>query len=300
MPTIFRKKVLVQPTDSTTPPVAFNVDVPDINYTQPPDGVYMTLDLLDGWDKTSELNAILSDIGGFDGQIPADRFFAKSRHIVLAGAVEAPNEETAEQMEDFIVRAFPRDKDIQISKYTPTPKWVTARLENQIEIVYATPHSFRFSVPVVCPDPLKYGIDLITATAGVAGQSSGGFTFPLFMPLVFTSIDDGSSSVATVVNAGTGYTAPTITVYGPLDIGWFIENIDTAELLRFDIPLASSDQLVIYCRDQKAYLNGSTNLVNSSILGDFFRLGPGTSHLKLFGNFNALAGLRVEIHSAWE
>lgn len=293
MPTIFRHKVVVGG-------VTFN-DRLDM----PAGAIDWGLDTLDGWDRTSEIEVNSTPIGGgSDGEISAEVFPAKARHILVSGWALAPDAATAEQLADVLWRdVFPRNQEIVLARYEAIPKYLTVRVAGQREISRVGPLNFRWLVPVMAPDPFKY--DLLpdvnsSGTAGVAGQSSGGRTYPRMYPLTYIpEVGTGEENAINIFNRGTGNTSPTITVHGPLvKGGWRISNETTGEDLGFDVALSSSDVLTIDFGAEVALLNGYP--ITSTLSGDFWKVVPGLNVIKLYGDYDPLTSITVSIKSAWE
>lgn len=293
MPTIFYDKVTALPAGGTT--ITFNDPT-----ALPTNAIRFGLDVLAGWKTTPEADPKFAPIGIVDGEIPGDFFPLKGRELTIGGYVEAMTRADAELIEDIILRdAFPRNKDIVLTRFEPITKFVTGRRFGQVEIEYNEPHSFRWAVRIKCGDPLKYAATSTTAQAGVAGTSSGGRTYPRTYPLSYTVVLSGASDSATVYNAGRSDTKPIIDIHGPLPIGWHLENITTGGSLKFSTSVPTvTDHLVIDFANGTAELNGGP--VTATIFGDFFSIVPGANTIKLFGEYDSTAGFSVTINSAWE
>jgi hypothetical protein len=297
MPTLFRDRISLASVDpAITPQVVFN------DFLSRPEGsVDFNIDLLDGWDTTSELNVISTPIGGgADGEVLGDFFEARARHLVAGGYVYAESREAAHALYDLLFRdAFPRNVDLELIRYEPTPKRIRVRVAGARSIAWTEPHAFRWNIPLMAGDPLKYGIEPSEASAGVAGLSSGGRTYPRTYPLVYATLDDGSGNKATIVNTGSADTFPVVNIHGPLPRGgWRLTNARTNEDIRFDVGLAATDVLTIDFKAETALLNGYP--VTTTITGDFWRVKPGANDIKLFASFDPAAGFDITIYSAWE
>lgn len=293
MPTIFRDKVTALPAGGTL--ITFND-----NSVMPVNAIRFGLDVLVGWKNTPTADPKFAPIGIVDGEIPGDFFPLKGREITIGGYVEAMTRADAETIEDIILRdAFPRNKDIVLTRFEPIAKFVTGRRYGEVEIEYNEPHSFRWAVRIKCGDPLKYAATSTSVSAGVAGTSSGGRVYPRTYPLQYTVVLSGGSDSATIYNAGRSDTKPVIDIHGPLPVGWHLENLTTGGSIKFitSIPTAT-DHLVIDFANGTAELNGGP--VTATVYGDFFSIVPGANTIKLFGEYDPTAGFSVTINSAWE
>lgn len=288
MPTIFHDRVEVDG-------VVFN----DMT-SMPTKAVYFGIDILDGWSSTSEIEAVFTPLGATDGAVPSAFFPARARQMTIGGYVEANNRTDREWLEEYIKGVvFQRNKELILARYETVPKFVRVRVSGQREILAnATMTGFRWSVPVTAADPIKYGLTEITGFSGVSGFNTGGFTFPITFPLVFTFLDLDLDAGVSVINEGTGSSSPVMTLYGPLNKGWFLENSTTGQSIRFDVGLTSVDTMIIDFRQETATLNGAS--VTATIVGDFWRLVPGVNQIKLFASSDPLAGFTLSAYSSWE
>jgi len=288
VPTLFKEIITINS-------VSFNDDA-----NLPATASFFGCDVLDGWSGTSEIDAIVTQIGASDGAILGDFFPARARNLTMAGAVETDNMAERQALEEYVKGVvFPRNQELILTKYEAVPKFIRVRVSGAREIApNPTKTGFRFSIPLVAPDPLKYSLTPSEGTAGVAGVSTGGFTFPLTFPLIFNTVDTSNENSVTIINDGTGNSSPLVTLFGPLNKGWFLQNLTTGDVLRFDIGLNTGDEMLIDFRQEIALLNNS--VVTSTLVGDFWKVVPGTNKIRLFANFDPLAGFRIVSYPAWE
>lgn len=294
MPTIFRDKVTSTPTGVAA--VTFNDPS-----TLPAGAISWGLDVLLPWSNTPELDAEFTSIGSVDGEVSSDFFPAKGKQLAIGGWASAVDRATAESLADLIVRdAFPRNVDLVIARYEATPKFITARRTAPIEFSWVGPYSFRWGTELRAGDPFKYALTPIVGSAGVAGQSSGGRSYPRTYPLQYTTISSGEANRVIVTNTGTADSRKfTITITGPLSKGgWRLVNETTGGILKFDLAISSTDTLVIDFQREIALFNGAP--VTATITGDFFPIEPGVNVLKLYGDFDPAADFSVNAYSAWE
>lgn len=290
MPTIFRDKV-------TAGDITFNdrTEWPSVN------AVEWGLDVLDGWSETPELDAPFAPLGSVDGEVPGEFFAARGKPLIIAGYVHATTRLDAELLSDVIVRdAFPRNREIEIVRYEAVPKVMRVRRNGPIEMSWVGPYAFRWAVPTRAADPFKYGLTSSSDSAGVAGQSVGGRTYPRMYPLVYTTIASGTAERAVLTNTGTTDSKRlTIVINGPLVTGgWRLVNETTDDTLKFDVGLAASDTLEIDFKTETALLNGFP--ISSTMSGDFFPIVPGVNIIKLYGDFDPDTSFTATVFSAWE
>lgn len=292
MPSIFRDKVVCGT-------VTFN----DAS-TKPSMALQFGLDTLDGWRRSPSLQVQSTAFGGAqDGEIPSGYWAANARHLMIGGWVTTTSRENAEEAEDLILGdAFPTNQDLVLVRYEAIPKYMRVRVEGEIEIQYVGPNNFRWQVPVqTVGSPFKFSYNLLaneSGSSGVAGESSGGRVYPRTYPLTYITTSSGSENEVVLENHGTAPTDPIAVINGPLpEGGWRLENETTAEFIQFDVGLAATDVLTIDFAQKVALLNGYA--VTTSINGDFWKVQRGLNVIKLYAEFDELAGFTISINSAW-
>ncbi len=262
---------------------------------------YWAIDDLNGWDRSPALDIRTTPIGGaVDGEEIATDGPAKARHVVVQGYVTCDDRASAEAAKDIISRdAFPTGPTYTLTRDEPVPKFLTVRVEGQIEFIHTGPTNFRFLVPVVAGDPFKYGAVALSDTAGAAGTSTGGRTYPLIYPKVYGTTTAGEGNVLTLVNTGnTASRKLFLTITGPLSNGsWRVSQETTGASVSFDIDVATTDTLTIDMLRGVALLDGYP--IGGSIIGDFFTLVPGINEIKLFADYDPAVSITALGYSAW-
>jgi len=288
MPTIFRDKVTVGTT-------TFN----EVG-TMPSGAQVWGIDVLDGWKRGPALEYTVNKISDVDGEILGEVQSAKARYMTVSGYVLASSRATSESLEDVLVNTFARNTDLVLARYESIPKFVTCRRVGPIEVTNPMENGWRFTVDLMCPDPFKYSLAPVgPLSAGVAGLSSGGRTYPRTYPLVYTTVVSGSENRVVLTNAGTASSSPTVTITGPLvKGGWRLSNDTTGEDLSMDVGLATGDVLLIDFANELVYVNGF--LVGPSVLGDFWRVVPGVNIIKLYADYDPASTFTISVYSAWE
>jgi len=290
MSTLFRDKVvanLVTFNDSLALPVAGAIE--------------LGMDVLDGWGGTPELIAEFTSLGMVDGETPSEYFAARGRQLTAGGWGMASSRAAAEMLWDAIMRdAFPRNVAINLERYETIPKRVTALRNGPGEISWIGPTQFRWGVPLRCYDPFKYALTPTVESAGVAGQATGGRTYPRTYPLEYTTVSSGEANLVVFNNDGTGQSKNmVVSINGPLAKGaWRLVNETTGGLIKFDVALLVTDQLVIDFYNEVATLNGS--LITVTMTGDFWRAAQGPNVIKLYGDYDPLVSFTLTAYSAWE
>ena len=257
------------------------------------------VDVLDGWTNTPSPVVITAQKAIGDGAETAPRFYSQGRNLHVEGMVATSGyDQTEDAWNDLVFKGFPLNDDIQITAQGPIPKYVIGRVISQVSILQIMPDGFRFGVDLLCDDPWKYdAVNSLFGSSGIAGGSTGGLTWPVTWPLVWNASIDGIGNGVTLTNIGNADTLPEITISGPLDTGWRIENETTGEFLSFDVSLSAGQTLTIDSKTETASVDGSP--VVGLVDGDWFPLRPGANLIKLFGNYDPETSFTVYALSAW-
>lgn len=263
-------------------------------------------DKMDGWDDSSDMDFNSSARNGIDGDIKGDYDAVRARHLLLGGYLLAATRAQAEGLWDGLVYGLPRNTELTVTRNEAIPKFVRCYRSAKIERVQflddaisnGIGYAIRWETTLTCLDPLKYDVVTQTQSAGVAGQSVGGRTYPRTYPMTYSSTT-GVGNAIILNNIGTAPTPPLVTLTGPLPAGgWRVANDTTLKDFRMNVGLGTGDTMVIDFRKETALLNGQ--LVFGTITGDFWDVVRGQNTIRLYADFNAAAGITASINSAWE
>jgi hypothetical protein len=257
------------------------------------------LDQLDGWTATVKPVVVTSQRAVGDGAYIAKKFYAQGRVLMVGGMIATNSEsETEQAWQQLVHLAFPLNEDIRVTHYGPTPMYLDVRVISDVRVTQFMDEGFRFEVDLMSEGSyLLDAINTLSDTAGIVGTSTGGMTFPLTFPLDFNGTSAGEGNVVVLTNIGTAPSRPVVTITGPLDQGWRLENTTTGEFLSFDVALGAGQIMTIDFQTQSADINGSS--VTGLVDGDWWDIIPGTNIIKLFGNYYAASTFTVTAKSAW-
>ncbi|MFD5873709.1 phage distal tail protein [Streptomyces sp. NPDC060322] len=135
---------------------------------------------------------------------------------------------------------------------------------------------------VLLPDALAAPVPVGTSSL-LIGSPSGGLSWPLDFGT------PGSTGTLSVVNAGDASTHPLIEFRGPMERP-SITNVDTGDVLEYDLPLAAEDLLAIDTAAGTVTLNATASRIytatSRSVPEQTWTLPPGASQL----HFRAVSG----------
>lgn len=263
-------------------------------------------DRLDGWDSTSDIDFTSSARTGIDGDVKGDYDAVRARHLLLGGYFLANTREQAEGLWDGLVTGLPRNQELTLTRAEGVSKFVRCYRSTKIDrvesydrvIANGVGYWMRWETTLTCLDPLKYATTAQSGSAGVAGQSIGGRTYPRTYPMTY-STGTGVGNAILLTNSGTAPTAPLVTLTGPLPKGaWRVANDTTLKDFRMNVGVLAGETLVIDFRKETALLNGQ--LVFGAVTGDFWDVVRGQNTIRLYADFDAAAGITASINSAWE
>jgi hypothetical protein len=256
----------------------------------------LVIEDFENWWDTAPPRAVLVPNGGGAGAIPSGDWLHTEAYLVLSGWVIAPPEDqefwrqsllvalptTSTVQLNYLGRGWDVDKCIFVRRYD-APTFTKER------------HRIRFSIPLVAPDPNKYGFlpvsggmsvdmgfDWYNSYTNVSGwgeeyASSGGWykTYLQEAP----SGPYGPSLSLTSDGSVTSYRVTT-TVVGPLTAGdWKLEQelASGNRQMWAQVSLAAGQTLIIDSLTETATISGSTY----PLFGDVFTLEPGTNTYRL-------------------
>lgn len=149
-------------------------------------------------------------------------------------------------------------------------------------------------------DPRKY--DLVEQSDTISlPQDEDGIGFPLAFPLEWGGFNESGN--ITAVNQGDAPAHPMVAFRGPCTMP-SVTNVNTGEILEYDISLAESDVLYVDTLKGTVTLNGPTTnrmytVTTQSSPEQTFTLAPGSNSLAFRAGGGTTATMSVSWHSAY-
>ncbi|MEV6817836.1 hypothetical protein AB0M72_03680 [Nocardiopsis dassonvillei] len=242
------------------------------------EGVRWVLSDVEGWLSTPPTEPIVTPLGLSDRSAAASRFPMNAREITVHGHCLTSAFDTAEDARARLYRAFNGyTTDIPITVTEAVPKTIRARIGGAIETEPIGPSHFVFSVPLIMPDPLKYGVEQQGDTTDAQAPGELSFRFPVAFPLVFSDSGQGTGRMA-LTNTGTAPSFPMSRIAGPLPQGWRIVNETSGQALTFTTGLGAGQVLMIDHAERTATIDGYSIAPLAS--GTWWPLLPGRNNLR--------------------
>lgn len=285
-------------------PTTFTSSTGEVRFNDPSDPgdllvEHVWLDQLDGFTATVKPVVVTAQKAVGDGARIAGRFYSQGRVFMAGGmiATDTPDE-TESAWHNLVNLAFPMNESIRLTHYGPTPMYIDVRVISDVRPTVFMPLGFRFEVDLMSESSyLLDAVNTLSGTAGVVGNSSGGMVFPLTFPLDFNGTAAGTGNQVSLTNIGTAPSRPLVTITGPLDTGWRLENTTTGKFLSFDVSLSVGQTLTMDFSSQTASIGGVS--IAGLVDGDWWDLARGPNVIKLFGNYYPATSYTVTAKSAW-
>lgn len=176
----------------------------------------------------------------------------------------------------------------------PQPVQMQVRRSGPIVETYPTLTDVEFSIPLVAPDPRKYGTVLHTASATQASTAPG-LAPPLTPPFTLPAGAPPMSVVCT--NGGSFETRPVVTIAGPIGSPAIV-NQTTGQAIAFPgLTLSAADVLAVDLDARQALLNGVYRA--SDTASSWWVLPPGTTGVQVTGTGSTGSTMTVAWRDAW-
>lgn len=264
--------------------------------------VWSAMDL-QGWKGSPPMRADVADRPNADGAFGSVRNYRSARSLRFSGVLAGESLAVQQQIEDQFaaIQADGLPFTISVENDLGT-RSVTATLQGEAEVVPDSDHlGATVTARFVCYDPVKYGPVQVNGTG--LPTSGGGLVYPLHSPsgaLFYGSL--GNLGRVTLTNLGTADTWPVFTVSGQLDSGFFLQELASGSVLRYDRVVPAGSTVTIDSRTGEVLIDaisdGSTYLTRD----EFWPVPAGSS---ADWQFNAIGGssgspmLSVAFRSGW-
>jgi hypothetical protein len=229
----------------------------------------------------------------------------------MAGAINAPSRIDAEIIKQQILNSFSPTEEHTLIRHEAITRQMFVRQYDAITFEHILPEGFRYTIPLVALDPLKYALDVETASMGVfSGEDwyrlyptgnyrtydTVGFYRSYEQLIVATAFPQSIS----ITNEGDAESRRvTIALTGPLTGGdWAISNLTTGDTIYAVIDVAAGQLLIFDMYNNLVTLDGQD--VSPYVFGDWLNVIPGVNTFQLTSSFDNIdAYATVSALSAW-
>ena len=256
----------------------------------------------DGWRGSPPVKTQLQDRANSDGVFGVTKFLRGARPITLAGRYTGTGEDAATYDQYDALAALLADG--APTTLTVTDPGGTASAE---VILYGDGSTLTqlvngiadYVITFVAADPVKYG-PLKTYSTGLP-SAGGGLEYPLHSPsaaLFYGAL--GALGRVVVTNEGRADVWPVFNITGGFDSGFFIQWLETGQVLRYDrvVPLGSFVQLD--SRTGEVLIDGVSDGSTYLTRDDWFAIPAKGSATLQINTIGATTGTPLLTVSSWD
>jgi len=227
-----------------------------------------------GWDDGTEVRAGLQDRVQQSGSWDATGF-SSSRKVALEGFVQERTGAAASALKDDLTALDPRLLyPLQVIDVDGVSRASMARVTGAAVVEWVNPLSFRYTIEVTAPDPLKYGSPQFGATY-LSGAAGTGLVYPRAYPLSYGVAAGVTPGSITAPNAGTAPYWPGLRIDGPVP-NPVVTLAETGDWVKFNGTVLAGQWLDFDLASRRVLLNGQVSVrqfVSSS--GSWLAVPPG-------------------------
>lgn len=257
---------------------------------------------LEDWFSPPPSRTRVTELPGADGLFNPGRTWRSGKRMKLIGITYGVDAEHAEELAwEEIASLSPRGYSMLMTVTTHRgPRTMRVWLDSgQPQVTPFTPTSARFRIPLIAPDPRKYGPEMHD-TAEPAGAATDGLTFPLFAGGYLDFGSFSPSGVFFITNNGRAESWPTFTVLGPIDTGFQI--IAGDQSLQYNAGVATGTEVFLSpYAGGRAYV-GSADVTTDLVVNGWPSVLPGETKQYVFnplGTAGTTALLTWHFSEAW-
>jgi hypothetical protein len=225
-----------------------------------------------------------------DGSSPVDRDYRASRVITLTGLLNAVDVDTA--ITDVWTAFAGLQSDGVPSQFvvidgSGIKSSVVSVVVNDVEPIVGG--LAQFMLQLLARDPVKYGNASVLPTG--LPTSGGGLQYNLGSPsgaLYYGA--SGDLGRVTMTNTGTAPSWPTLVVTGQLDAGFYVQRLDTGQIVRYDRIVPAGSTVSIDFRTGEVLIDGLSDGSTYLTGFDFWSVEPGASFEVQFNSIGASSG----------
>jgi Phage tail protein len=284
------------------------VEAEQITFNQ---SLQQVCDVLDGWDGTPAPDTMIVQRGEAHGARASGVWRWQERYVTMAGAINAPTRIDAEIAKQHILNSFSPTEDHTLIRHEALTRQMFVRQYDVITFEHILPEGFRYTVPLIALDPLKYALTVESAIMGVFTGEDWYRDYPTGNYRTYDAVGfyrtyaqfTGATTYpqsASINNAGDAESRRvTIVMTGPLTGGdWTIINLTTGEMIYATIDIAAGQLLVFDMYNNQALLDGQD--ISPYVYGDWLHVVPGINTFQLTSSVdNVDAYATVSALSAW-
>lgn len=244
---------------------------------------------LPGWYSGAPIRGESEDYPNSDGQSDIDKAYRTARPLKFSGWLTATTvAEALTRWREFSAIQSDGVPFQIVVEDALGPLTATVSVVGTPDVLEINTQGAEISVSMIAYDPIKYGTP-VTVSTGLP-TSGGGLEFELFEggaggALYFGA--NGNLGRVTLSNAGTAAVWPSVTVSGELTTGFYLQRLDTGQIVRYDRIVPAGSTVSIDFRTGEVLVDGLSDGSTYLTGYDFWSVAPGAS---IEVQFNAVGG----------
>jgi hypothetical protein len=245
---------------------------------------------LQGWYGSPPMRANVMDRPNQDGAFGVVRNYRSARSITFDGHLYADT--AGEAVTDLwnvfsAIQGSGAPFTFSVADDFTTPLSCEVTLSGSVEVEPISPEAARVTATFVAYDPVKYGPDVEYSTGLASG--GGGLEYELGEggaggALYYGAL--GNLGRVTLTNAGTADVWPVFVVSGALTDGFYLQRLDTGDVLRYDRVVPAGSTVSIDSRTGAVLVDGVSDASTYLTRDQFFSVPAGGS---IDVQFNAIS-----------
>jgi hypothetical protein len=227
-------------------------------------GVEWHVGSVDGWDDTPDTVGQSSQRVGGHGLLLGPQTYA-GRTLTLTGWIVARNFADRSAALQRLHLSVPVGALVVVAVTDPDglpTRYVRARIDGQLKAARLGENAYAIQIPLMAPDPRKYGLNPDSATVNLPSYA-GGISLPTSLPVPLPVRTSGGSAV--VENIGDMAAPWRARIVGPVPSPT-ITAVEISRHLTVGIDLAEGEYLDFDSWNQTVLLNGSGSASRSGLI----------------------------------
>lgn len=238
----------------------------------------------EGWWSSPKPRLALSNRGADHGAFDAPAYF-EPRVMTLEGVAVSPNRATHLLARDIVVSVC-ADPAVLYPLVVTEPdrpiRRCLVRQSAEVKVADVSDRVCRWSMVLVAPDPFRYANAETAVTLTLPSGADAGLSLPFTVPFIIPMSGVGENR-ATVVNAGTFATRPTVVFQGPVTDPAIV-NLTQGKTLAFNVTITSGQTLVVDFANRSVLLDGTVSRAYTIAYGSaWWDLQPGSNDIQYAG-----------------
>ena len=261
---------------------------------------------LQGWKGSPPMRADVADRPNGDGAFGSTKNYRSARALRFEGVLEGAALAAQQGIEDAFaaIQADGVPFSLSVENDLGTRSLVAVTLVGEAEVI-PDPDFLGATVTArfIAYDPVKYGPE-VTYVTGLA-SGGGGLEYPLYDggaggALYYGAL--GNLGRVELVNSGTADVWPFFEVTGTLDDGFYLQCLETGQVLRYDRVVPAGTSVSIDSRTGQVLIDGVSDASTYLTSDAFFAVPAGGSCTVQFNALSTSSGtptLTATVRAGW-